>query len=126
MQEIDAFIDNEPSFAKELVLLRIRNQNAHKELQTYNDTQKFAYVHELTQKATIKSSLLQELKELQQNNPDQFLTEITNTQQNIRRISSNLNNKKYKSEKEKQGWQENLKQAEFKLEVLKGLATGNQ
>lgn len=126
MQEIDAFIDNEPSFAKELVLLRIRNQNAHKELQTYNDTQKFAYVHELTQKATIKSSLLQELKELQQNNPDQFLTEITNTQQNIRRISSNINNKKYKSEKEKQGWQENLKQAELKLEILKGLATGSQ
>lgn len=49
------------------------------------------------------------------------MEEITNTLQNIRRIESNLNKKKYKNEKERKSWMNNLKNARSKYEVMKGL-----
>jgi hypothetical protein len=47
------------------------------------------------------------------------MKEITNTAQNIRRIKSNLHTRKYKSEEEKQSWEENLFRAKIRENVLK-------
>ena len=125
MQEINNIIDEQPHFAREQVELHIRNQNAHKELKSYNDTHSFLNIHDLTIKSTITRTLKEEMRLLQLNNPDAFLNEITNTEQNIRRINSQIQNKKYKSNKELESWNENLKNALNKREILKELATGN-
>lgn len=121
MQEIDILIDNQPDYAEELVRLDIRNQLAHAELQSYNDTQHFKYEHPIAENYRYKQSEQDKLLKLQYQYPDKFMEEITNTLQNIRRIESNLNKEKYKNEKERKSWMNNLKNARSKYEVLKGL-----
>jgi flagellar motility protein MotE (MotC chaperone) len=102
----------------ELVHLDIRNQQAHRELQTFNDTGKFDYIHPLTVHAKYKRTQRDELLKLKKENPEAFLNEITNLNQNIRRIESNIRKKKYKDEQEHQAWRENLEKAKIKLQII--------
>ncbi|HOG05702.1 MAG TPA: hypothetical protein PK978_05645 [Paludibacter sp.] len=55
---------------------------------------------------------------MKKENPDAFINEITNITQNIRRIQSNLRNKKYKSKTEKASWEDNLKKAILRKEII--------
>ena len=121
MQEIDIIIDDRTEKAPELVNLAIRNRHAHQELQSYNDTGKFKYIHRLTINTQYKRTQRDELKKMKEDNPEAFLNEITNLNQNIRRIESNISKKKYKDEAEHQAWKKNLERAKIKREIIIGL-----
>ena len=118
MQEIAVLLDEEPELALEMVQLDIRNKQAHSELQAYNEHRVFVYKHPLTIRQKNYNEQLSELYNLKQNNPDALITEITNVTQNIRRIQSNLKNKKYKTDEEKEAWENNLSRAEMRKKIL--------
>lgn len=102
----------------EFVNLDIRNQQAHKELQSFNDTGDFKYIHPLTANAKYKRSQRDDLIKLKREKPEAFLNEITNCNQNIRRIGSNIKKKKYKDKAEHQAWEENLERAKIKRQII--------
>ena len=118
MQEIDVILDDQTEYAREVVNLRIRNQQAHNELQSFNDTGDFKYIHPLTVSAKFKKSQREELVKLKNEAPDAFLNEITNLSQNIRRIESQIRNEKYKDEEEHQSWLLNLEKAKIKRQII--------
>lgn len=118
MQEIDVIIDDQTELALEMVNLKIRNQQAHQELEAYNNTGTFVYKHSLTVHAKYKRTQRDELIRLKKEDPAAFINEVTNTKQNIRRIESNIEKKKYKSEEEHQSWLENLERAKIKLQTI--------
>jgi len=118
MQEIDVIIDDQTEKALELVHLAIRNQHAHQELQSFNDTGEFKFVHRLTIDTRYKRTQRDELKKMKEENPGAFLNEITNNIQNIRRIESDINKKKYKDEAQYQSWIENLNKARIKQQIF--------
>lgn len=118
MQEIDVLLDEQPKLAMELVHLAIRNRQAHNELESYNNTKQFKFAHRLTITANYKKQQREELIKLKTENPKAFLNEITNLQQNIRRIESQIRTKKYKNEEELQAWQENLERARIKEQEI--------
>ncbi|SBV98337.1 hypothetical protein KL86DYS1_12145 [uncultured Dysgonomonas sp.] len=55
---------------------------------------------------------------MKKEDPAAFLNEITNLNQNIRRITSQINNKKYKDEAEHQSWLDNLEKAKIKRQII--------
>jgi len=119
MQEIDVLLDDHPEHSLEMVELDNRNRQAHKELQLYNDHKTFLYKHPIVKQRKQYDDQIAELYDLKRSDPEAFINEITNTVQNIRRIKSNLNKQKYKSEDEKLSWEENLERAETREKVLK-------
>ena len=119
MQEIAVLLDDQPELSMEMIELDNRNRQAHKELQLYNDHKTFLYKHPIVARRKQRDDQIAELYELKRNDPDAFLREIKNTTQNISRIRSNINKQKYKSEEEKQSWEENLSRAEIREAVLK-------
>jgi hypothetical protein len=118
MREISAQLDERPDLALEMVELDNRNRLAHKELQMYNDHRLFLYKHPFTQQRRQYDEQLSELCDLKQNDPSALTAEIANVVQNIRRIRSNLNKKKYKSDAEKQAWEQNLSRAELREKII--------
>lgn len=121
MQEIDVVLDDNPDMAEEMVRHAIRNQQAHSELQLYNESKQFEYIHPIAIQVNYSQSQNNNLKELLASNPETFLNEVTNTIQNIRRIKSDLSKKKYKDEDQHLSWKENLTRAEMKLQIMKKL-----
>jgi hypothetical protein len=121
MQEIDVLLDEKPELAKETVTLDERNRQAHKELVSFNDTGKFVYKHPFVIKKKHYSDSYTELKELRRTDTAAFLKEITNVTQNIRRIQSNLNKKKYKTEEEKRAWDQNLEKATIRKQAMEDI-----
>jgi len=119
MQEFAVLLDDQPELSLEMVELDNRNRQAHKELQLYNDHKTFLYKHPIVAQRKQYDDQIAELYELKRTDPEAFMKEITNTTQNIRRIKSNINKKKYKDENEKQSWEKNLFQAETRETVLK-------
>jgi len=119
MREIDVLLDEHPELALEMVEMDNRNRMAQKELQLYNDHNTFLYKHSIVEQRKQYDDRLAELYEMKRTSPDAFLKEITNVTQNIRRIKSNINKKKYKDENEKASWEKNLSQAETREAVLK-------
>jgi len=119
MQEIAVLLDDQPELSLEMVELDNRNRQSHKELQLYNDHKTFLYKHPIVAQRKQYDDQIAELYELKRTDPEAFMKEITNTTQNIRRIKSNINKKKYKNEDEKQSWEKNLAQAETRETVLK-------
>lgn len=111
-------IEEQTTLAFELVNLKIRNQQAHEELQSFNDNGSFKYIHSLTINTKYKQTQKEELKKIKENSPDIFLNEITNLNQNIRRIESNIRKKKYKDEQELQSWTDNLEKAKIKRQII--------
>ena len=119
MQEIAVLLDEQPELAMEMVKLDNRNRQAHRELQLYNDHKTFLYKHPIVARRKQYDDQIAELYELKRTDPDAFLREIKNTTQNISRIRSNLKKQKYKSDEEKQSWEQNLSRAEIRETVLK-------
>lgn len=121
MQDIDVLIDEHTDLALEMVQCDIRNQSAHRELQSYNDTGAFLYIHSLTRSRKFSNDQYTELANLKAENPAEFLNQVTNIVQNIRRIESQIRTKKYKSDEELQSWELNLSRAKIRHEILKQL-----
>jgi len=118
MQEIDVLLDDNPDLSIEMVELDNRNRQAHAELEAFSKHKVFAYKHPLVVQRKQYDDMLSELYELKRMDPGAFINEITNVTQNIRRIQSNINKKKYKSEEERQSWEQNLSRAETRKKVL--------
>jgi hypothetical protein len=121
MQEIDVLLDDQPELAKDMIQQDERNRQAHKELKSFNDAGKFAYKHPFVIKQKHYKDSYTELTELRRTDPATFLNEITNVTQNIRRIQSQLNKKKYKSEDERRSWEQNLEKATIRKQVLEDI-----
>jgi len=122
MREIDVLLDEHPELSLEMVEMDNRNRMAQKELSLYNDHKTFLYKHHkhpIVEQRKQYDDQLAELYEMKRTSPDAFLKEITNVTQNIRRIKSNINKKRYKDENEKASWEKNLSQAETREAVLK-------
>jgi len=92
MDEIDKVIDNKPTAARvrDLAELRIRNLQAFRELEEFNNTGKFMNRHPLV----VQFSIREELKKMLSENPDAFLEEYANTRENVKRYRCFLNSKK--------------------------------
>jgi len=118
MREIDVLLDDKPELSIEMVELDNRNRQAHKELQLYNDHKEFLCKHPIVVQKNQYDDQLTELYELKRTNPGALLNEINNVMQNIRRIQSNLNKQKYKSDEEKQSWEQNLSRSEIRKKIL--------
>ncbi|MDR2129598.1 MAG: hypothetical protein LBP56_00270 [Odoribacteraceae bacterium] len=123
MKKISDLLDKKPTAAlcQEMVSCDILNKQAHLELSSYNSTGIFAHVHPLVIEHKEKTNLLTSLQELRAHDPEGFLQEVTNTTQNIRRIESNIRQKKYKDEATLISWQKNLEYAKFKQKILASL-----
>ena len=118
LQQIGLLLDTQPELAVEMVEFDNRNRLAHKELQLYNDHKAFHYEHPLLKQKKEYEALFAELQALKENNPAEFISEMVNVVQNIRRIKSNINNKKYKDDTEKNNWESNLQKAELRRQIL--------
>jgi len=100
--------------------LRIRNLQAFDELKAFNDTGKFLFKHPLI----IHFSLQQNLKKLLKTNHSQFLKEHALALDNIKRYQSYLNNKKA-TEKQKEGYKENLEKHQQKAQLMEMILGDN-
>ena len=118
MEDINQKIDDNPSLSSSFVEADIRNVQAQRELESYNNTGNFIGKHPLVTDFLYKRQTNDELRSLKRDNPAKFVTEVANLQQNIRRIKSNIARKKYRTEEELKGWQENFLRAEIKLELI--------
>lgn len=89
--EIDKIIDQKPTIGrvKELAELRIRNLQAFRELEEYNNTGKFVNKHPLVKHFSIHEQLMEMLRD----NPGTFLKEYANTRENVKRYKSFLKRK---------------------------------
>jgi hypothetical protein len=123
MQEIDVLLDDQPELAKEMIQQDERNRQAHKELKSFNDAGKFAYKHPFVIKQKHYKDSYAELTELRRTDPAAFLNEITNVTQNIRRIQSSLNRKKYKTDEEKFSWQQNLEKTTIRKQAIEDIVS---
>jgi len=121
MQEIDVLLDDNPALSMEMVLKDEHNRQAHQELTSFNDTGKFVNKHPFVVKQKRYRESYEELIELKNTNPSAFLTEITNVMQNIRRIQSQLNTKKYKSDEERLSWEQNLEKALIRKQAIEDI-----
>lgn len=111
-------LDDQPSLSREMVELDILHQQAHKELKSYNDKKVFTLEHPISIEADLRKKTVDDIQYLRRNNPKKFISEVANIKQNISRITSNIRNKKYKSEDELQAWNDNLKRAIIRMEVV--------
>ena len=118
MKELDAQLDDHPELALEMVDLDNRNRLAHKELQLYNDHKVFPGKHPLTTDRRQYDDQIAQPEALKRTDPAALIAEIANIMQNIRRIRSNLNKKKYKSDDEKQAWEQNLSRSELRKKII--------
>lgn len=121
MQEIDVLIDEQTDLAKEMALLDIRNQAAHTELKYFNDTGKFIYISDITRSRKTENDQITQLTKLKETDINAFMNEVTNVMQNIRRIESQIRNKKYKTNEELQSWEDNLTRAKLRREAIQSL-----
>lgn len=118
MVDLDAIIDQKPTakIVQELAELRIRNIQAFRELESFNNTGKFLNRHPLVAHFSTRQQLEQLLKE----NPDKFLEEYSNCRENVKRYKSYLNNKKRTQEKKDKD-KINLKKHSDRLEIIKDI-----
>ena len=123
MKKISELLDSGSSneLCHEMVECDIANREAHVELSSYQATGKFAGVHPIVLDRQEEISLVSTLQELRDNDPDAFLREVTITNQNARRIESNIRREKYKNEEELKSWKLNLKKTRVKLKILSSL-----
>ncbi len=98
MKVLDAELDKRPTTknVKAIAELRIRNLLCFSELQTFNDTGKWRYMHPLIACQSERS----QLEELFKNDPSEFLRQYRACADNIKRYTSYLKNAK-RSEKKK-------------------------
>lgn len=119
MQMIDKTLDECPDLAIEMVECDIMNKKAHEELVHYENTRSFLYIHPLTINKRDTSQTLKELRTLKRESPDDFLKEIHNVEQNIKRIKSNIATGKAKNDETEKNWKDNLFRAQTYRELIK-------
>lgn len=123
MKRADKFLDDNPSYelCKEIVENDILNRQADNELLYFQDHSIFLYKHPLAAAKKFEQECIEDLSALKKADPKKFIEEMTNVVQNIRRIKSQLKQKKYKDENMRLSWEENLLRAELRLKILSEL-----
>lgn len=88
MKQLDERLDKKPAERDimDMVELRIRNLQAFDELQSFNDTGKFLYIHPLIAHRSERA----QLAKLMKTDPQEFLRQHKNVADNIRRYESYL------------------------------------
>lgn len=116
---IDKIIDNEPTASNigNLIELDELNRLAFMELEHYNKHAKFLFKHPRLQ----KNKLCNEFEILLENNPAAFMKKSGSFTQNISRYKSHIKQKKYKNKEELVQWENHIKAAEEKLEIMQVL-----
>lgn len=122
MEEIDKEIDSKPELAEALVELEIRQKQAHAELKEYNEKKKFIWKHQI---------LIQRKEELKfikmyQDSIGKFMKEYEKAGTTITRYSSQINNKKYKNDKEKENWESYIEKAKAKRTLMEEILNENK
>lgn len=120
MKRADNFLDDNPSYHKclEVVENDVLNKLADNELKYFQEHKTFLYKHPLAAQKKFEQESLEDLIKLKKTAPLKFINEMTNVTQNVRRIKSQLKNKKYKNEEMKLSWEENLIRANMRLKIL--------
>lgn len=123
MQDISVLLDTGPTpeLCVEMVECDILQKQAHEELCAYDKHKKFLYKHSLTMNRQKIAMYVIRMEEMRENHPDEFQNQITNLNQNIRRIESNIRNKKYKDESTLKSWEMNLELAKEKQKIISDL-----
>lgn len=123
MQQFDLQLELKPTFetCKTIVEADILNKLADNELLNFQSKNEFLWKHPLASQKKMEMDSIEEMKKLKTHNPLKFINEITNITQNIRRIESNIRNKKFKDPQTLQSWEENLMRAKMKLNILTDL-----
>lgn len=98
MLELDKELNTTPTEenVKELAETRIRNLQAHRELDNYNSKGQFLNKHPLLN----TYSLREQLKALLADNPAEFLNQYALTRENVKRYTSYLKSDKRKDKRE--------------------------
>lgn len=127
MQDISILLDASPTYdlCAEMVECDILQLQAHKELCSYNDSHCFVEVHPLVKSQSRVTEIKKELIQLRKENPDAFFKEIANVTQNIRRIESNIRQKKYSSAAVLESWKNNLQTTRLKQTIITKLLNEN-
>ena len=99
----------------------ILQKQANDELCSFDKYKKFLYKHPLTINRQKIATYVIRMEEMRKSQPEEFQNEITNLNQNIRRIESNIRNKKYKDENTLEGWKTNLEIAKEKQKIINNL-----
>ncbi len=120
MKRADKFLDDNPNYVKclEVVDNDVLHRLADNELLHFQDSKSFLYKHPLAAQKKFEQECLEDLAALKKKSPEKFICEMTNVTQNIRRINSQIRQKKYKDEEMLRSWEENLMKAEFRLKIL--------
>ena len=113
-QQLDKDIDN--TIVGDFVRNDIRNQLAFMELDNYNRTGTFLYVHPLTK----RKQLTNELDAIRKAAPERFMNELINADKSIARYKSRLNNNKHTDE-ERERFLQLIKDYEEKLYIMRTL-----
>lgn len=123
MQDISILLDSESTseLCAEMVECDILQKQAHDELCSFDKYKKFLYKHPLTINRQKIATYVIRMEEMRKSQPEEFQNEITNLNQNIRRIESNIRNKKYKDENTLEGWKTNLEIAKEKQKIINNL-----
>lgn len=124
MKKLDAELDDKPAKTKvrQLAELRIRNIQAFRELEELNDNGRFLNRHPLVK----QYSLHQELTDLLQRNPSEFLQEYGKCREYIKRYRSYCKNEKRKKDNDQhQKDRQNLKKYEERCELMEKILSQN-
>jgi len=97
-----------------LINSEIENKQLFKELEHYNKTAEFLYIHPLT----IAVQQVDKLRAMRRHDPQAFMNESVNSDKNITRYKSMIKNKKYKDAAELADWQKLLSNYEMKSKLI--------
>lgn len=117
MKAIDDKLDDDltllPSFCDD----DERNTLAFIELSHYEKTRTFIGAHPLVEQRNER----ERLEQLLISNTSQFMIEIVNAENNIRRYNSHIKKEKYKNEDERANWLEIVKRESDKLSLMQSI-----
>lgn len=116
MLDLDKALDKDPTKENisDFISSEIENKQIFKELQTYNDSGRFVYIHPLT-KALEETDRLRALKKA---DPAAFASELVNADKSITRYNSQIKHNKFKNEAERIEWIRHLRTYETKRKLI--------
>ena len=117
MCALNVELEEDPDKAGQMVANDLSNHLAFVELSNYNEHGRFLYKHPILAAYKIEN----ELEKLRKVNPAGFMTDLVNADKNVTRYRSQLKNKKYKNEVERQSWLRLIEEYTTKLVVMKEL-----
>ena len=117
MVALDIVLDGTPTEKEvaRMAELRIRNLEAFRELQSYNDSGCWRYKHPLIVHQSERFSL----EEMKRKNPEKFLKEYANCAHNVKRYTSFIKNDN-RADKRKQD-NKNLKKHQERLTIFEDI-----